>query len=75
MVEVPVARDELEFSLPPRGPHGGEVPELVIVCDPDGVALDYDIQPLSQWLQPVVRITCGLDRRSMAFCWVAQVSK
>ncbi len=48
MAEVPVARHELGCSIPPGGPHPGQISEQFIVAHPDGLALNHHIQPRSQ---------------------------
>ena len=44
-VKVAVAYEKLPLSIPPGGPHPGELFEPVMIGDPDGLALDHHVEP------------------------------
>jgi len=44
-VKAAVAYEKLPSSVPPGGPHPGELFEPVMIGDPDGLALDHHVEP------------------------------
>ena len=75
MVKAAIARLELPSTVPFGGPHLGEALEHIVVGDPDGVALDHDIEPAvpavaarapggshpTRWLPRLDRCTAGQE--------------
>ena len=45
VVKAAVAYEILPSSVPPGGPHPGELFEPVMIGDPDGLALDHHVEP------------------------------
>ena len=72
MMKIAIGHLVLPLSIPFRGPRPGETLESPLSVTWTASPSTTTSIPLSHWLQPVSRMTCGLLLKLMAFCSVGR---